>query len=157
MTQAEAGAFKILKGLGIAIVIVVSLVLIAVYWQPVLDTIVDIWNYLIDRIPSDGGQRTAVLVYMIAAVVMGVLFSQAGHFTAYGIAMGLVPLLWVLFWEGFPPLGLHPVWTSNMGVAHLSPSQVALWAVVAAVLTTLVFVPLEMREKWQRRRRSRRG
>ncbi|MEU8074738.1 hypothetical protein AB0B31_04755 [Catellatospora citrea] len=157
MTQAEAGAFKILKGLGIAIVIVVSLVLIAVYWQPVLSTIVDIWNYLIDRIPSDGGQRTAVLIYMIAAVVMGVLFSQAGHFTAYGIAMGLVPLLWVLFWEGFPPLGLNPVWTDNMGVAHLRPSQVALWAVVAAVLTTLVFVPLEFREKWQRRRRSRRG
>lgn len=157
MTQAEAGAFKILKGLGIAIVSVIVLVLVAVYWRQTLDTILDIWNYLIDRIPTNGGQRTAVLFYMIAAVVMGVLFSQAGHFTAYGIAMGLVPLLWVLFWEGFPPLGLHPVWTQNMGVAHLSPSQVALWAVVAAVLTTLVFVPLEFREKFQRRRRARRG
>jgi hypothetical protein len=157
VTRAEAGAFKILKGLGIAVLSVVALVLVAVYWEPVLNTVVDLWNYLIDRIPDDGGQRTAVLVYMIVAVIMGVLFSQAGHFTAYGIAMGLVPLLWVLFWEGFPPLGLHPVWASNMGVAHLSPSQVALWAVVAAVLTTLVFVPLEYREKFQRRRRARRG
>ncbi|GAA1600962.1 hypothetical protein ACFQY4_28940 [Catellatospora bangladeshensis] len=157
MTRAEAGAFKILKGLGIAVLSVVALVLVAVYWEPVLDTIVATWNYLIDRIPTDGGQRTAVLVYLIAAVVLGILFSQAGHFTAYGIAMGLVPLLWVLFWEGFPPLGLHPVWTSNMGITHLSPSQVALWAVVAAVVTTLVFVPLEYREKFQRHRRARRG
>ena len=68
MTRAEAGAFKILKGLGIAVLSVVALVLVAVYWEPVLDTIVATWNYLIDRIPTDGGQRTAVLVYLIAAV-----------------------------------------------------------------------------------------
>ena len=154
MAQREGGAVKVLRGLGIAVLIVVALVLVAVYWRQALDLVVSIWNYLMDRIPDQGGQRTAVLVYMIAAVLMGILFSQAGHFTAYGIATGLVPLLWFLFWEGFPPLGLNPVWTSNLGVAHLRPSQVILWAVVATVLTTIVFVPLEFREKWTRRRRT---
>ncbi|MBV1856744.1 hypothetical protein [Catellatospora tritici] len=155
MAEREGGAVKVLRGLGIAVLIVAAIVLVAVYWRQALDLVVSIWQYLVDRIPEQGGQRTAVLIYMIAAVLLGILFSQAGHFTAYGIATGLVPLLWFLFWEGFPPLGLHPVWTGNMGVAHLSPSQVILWAVVATVVTTLVFVPLEYREKWTRRRRAR--
>ncbi|MDI1464318.1 hypothetical protein QEZ54_25430 [Catellatospora sp. KI3] len=155
MAEREGGAVKVLRGLGIAVAIVAAIVLLAVYWEPALDALVSMWNWLIDRIPEQGGQRTAVLIYMIAAVLLGILFSQAGHFTAYGIATGLVPLLWFLFWEGFPPLGLNPVWTGNMGVAHLSPSQVILWAVVATVVTTLVFVPLEYREKWTRRRRNR--
>ncbi|GHJ45473.1 hypothetical protein Cs7R123_28150 [Catellatospora sp. TT07R-123] len=155
MAEREGGAVKVLRGLGIAVLIVAAIVLLAAYWRQALDLVVSIWQYLVDRIPDQGGQRTAVLVYIIAAVLLGILFSQAGHFTAYGIATGLVPLLWFLFWEGFPPVGLNPVWTSNLGVAHLSPSQVILWAVVATVVTTLVFVPLEYREKWTRRRRSR--
>ena len=66
--------------------------------------------------------------------------------------MGLTPLLWALFWEGFPPLGLHPNWTGSLGLTHLAPIYVITWAIVADVLITLIFVPLELRENMQRRR-----
>jgi hypothetical protein len=105
-----------------------------------------------DHVPGQAGQKVAVVVFLVVAGVFGYLFSKAGHFTAYGIALGLVPLLWVLFWEGFPPLGLNPSWTSSMGLNHLGPTGVAVWAVVAAVVITIVFVPLELREKWLRRK-----
>jgi hypothetical protein len=66
--------------------------------------------------------------------------------------MGLMPLLWALFWEGFPRLGLDPTWTDNLGVGHIGPGIVITWAIVAGVIITLVFVPLELWEKGRRRR-----
>jgi len=42
-------------------------------------------------------------------------------------------------------------WTSSLGLNHLGPNQVILWAVVGAAIITLVFVPLEIREKMKRR------
>jgi hypothetical protein len=84
-------------------------------------------------------------------VLFGVVFSKAGHFVAYGIVVLLLPLLWVVFWEGFPPLGLKSFGETS-GVGHLAPVDVILWAIIAAALITLVFVPLEIREKFQKRR-----
>ena len=52
---------------------------------------------------------------------------------------------------GFLGLGLTS-FGESMGVGHLAPVDVILWAVIAAVLITLVFVPLEIREKFQKRR-----
>ena len=104
------------------------------------------------HVPGAAGQKVAVVVYLIVAALVGIVFSQAGHFTAFGIAMGLGPLLWFLFWEGFPLLGLKPSWTSSMGLGHLPPGQVIVWAIVAAAVITLVFIPLELREKFQRRK-----
>jgi hypothetical protein len=80
------------------------------------------------------------------------MFSQAGHFTAYGLAVVLGPLLWFLFWEGFPLLGLKPSWTGSMGLGHMTPGLVILWGVVGAAVITLVFVPLELREKFLKRK-----
>jgi hypothetical protein len=153
MAGRESGGMKVLRGLGIAVAIVVGIVLLAAFWEEALNGLASLWNYLVDRIPDQGAQRTAILVYLGICVLLGVIFSQAGHFTAYGIVMGLGPLLWFLFWEGFPPLGLNPVWTENLNLDHMSPSQVILWAVVADVVITLVFVPLELREKYRVRRR----
>ena len=73
---------------------------------------------------------------------------------AYGIVVLLMPLLWVVFWEGFPPLGLK-AFSDSMGIDakdRLAPGDVILWAIIAAALITLVFVPLELREKFQKRR-----
>jgi hypothetical protein len=153
MVARESGGVKVLRGLGIAVAIVVALVLVAVFWRQALDGLGALWNYLVDRIPDQGAQRTSILVYLGLCVLLGVIFSQAGHFTAYGIVMGLGPLLWFVFWEGFPPLGLNPTWTDTLGLDHMSPSQVILWAIVADVVITLVFVPLELREKYRVRRR----
>jgi hypothetical protein len=111
-----------------------------------------VWGYVSDRFPAQTGQRVAIFLYLIVAVLLGITFSQAGHYTAYGIAMGLGPLLWLLFWEGFPPLGLSPSWAEDIGLDHLSANDVILWAVVADVVITLVFVPLELREKYLVRR-----
>lgn len=145
------GGSKILRGFLIAVVIVAAIILIAVYWRQILDAGKSGGNYLGDRFPTQTGQQVAVVVYLIFAVLFGFLFSKAGHFTAYGLAMGLGPLLWALFWEGFPPLGLNPSWTNSLGLDHMGPSQVVLWAIVGAAIITLVFVPLEIREKMKRR------
>jgi len=154
MAENVGGGTKVLRGLVIAAVIVAALVLLVVFWRQALDGLNSLWNYVADRFPGQTGQRSAVIIYLVLSVVLGIIFSKAGHYTAYGIAMGLGPLLWFLFWEGFPLLGLSPSWTSNMGVDHLGPSKVILWAVVADALVTFVFVPLELWEKFRRRKRS---
>jgi hypothetical protein len=93
-----------------------------------------------------------VVVYLILSILLGIMFSKAGHFTAYGVVMGLGPLLWFLFWEGFPPLGLSPTWTDSLNINHMPPAVVILFAIVADIIITLVFVPLELREKMLHRR-----
>ena len=152
MAEREGGGSKILRGLVIAVVIVAAIVLLAVFWRQVLDALQSAGQYVSDRFPTEPGQAVAVIVYLILSVLLGILFSKAGHFTAYGVVMGLGPLLWFLFWEGFPPLGLSPSWTDSMDLAHLDPATVILFAVVADIIITLVFVPLELREKFQHRR-----
>ena len=152
MAEREGGGSKILRGMFIAVVLVAAIILLAVFWRQVLDTLESAARYIGDRFPVDTGQAVAVIVYLILAVVLGILFSKAGHFTAYGVVMALGPLLWFLFWEGFPPLGLSPTWTDTLDLAHLEASQVILFAIVADIIITLVFVPLELREKFQRRR-----
>ncbi len=149
--RGEGGGSKILRGLIIAIVIVAAIVLIAVFWRQVLDAVTSVGTYVVDQFPTETGQAAAVIVYLIVAVLLGILFSKAGHFTAYGVVMGLGPLLWFLFWEGFAPLGLSPTWTDSLSLAHLDPGRVILFAVVADILITFVFVPLEFREKYKRR------
>jgi hypothetical protein len=152
MARREDGGRLVLRGVLIAVVTVAILVLIAAFHTAVFDAVSGAWNFVVDRIPDDGAQRTAILALLIFAVLVAVIFSKAGHFTAYGVAMALVPLLWVLFWEGFPPLGLNPDWTDNLGVGHIGPGIVATWAFVADILITLVFVPLELWEKGRRRK-----
>jgi len=66
------------------------------------------------------------------------------------ITSGLADVAMVPFYgfsmpEGFPLAGLHPSWVSSLGLAHLSPLIVITWAIIADVLITLVFVPLELR------------
>jgi hypothetical protein len=152
VADGEGGGSKILRGLVIAIVLVAAIVLLAVFWRQVLDAGSWVGRYIGDHIPPTSGQKAATAVYLVIAVLLSILFSKAGHFTAYGIAMGLGPLLWFLFWEGFPLLGLHATWTGSMGLDHLAPGFVVLWAIIADVLITLVFVPLELRENWLRRK-----
>lgn len=154
MAGREGGGTKFLRGVVIAATIVAAIVLLAVFWRQALDGLASLWDYIVDRYPDQAGQRIAVTVFLLVAVLLGVAFSKAGHYTAYGVAMGLVPLLWFLFWEGFPPLGLDPTWKDGLNIDHMGPSQVILWAVVADVLVTLVFVPLELWEKYRRRRRA---
>jgi hypothetical protein len=152
MAEREGGGAKFLRGLMTAALVVAVIILVAVFWRQVLDALGSIGGYLRDHVPDQAGQRVAVLVCLTLAGLLGVLFSNAGHFTAYGMALGLGPLLWVLFWEGFPPLGLRPTWTDRLGLAHLGPTDVTVWAVAAAIVITLVFVPLELREKYLRRK-----
>ena len=150
--MAEGGGVRFLRGLVTAALIVAAIILVAVFWRPVFDWLGSVGGFIRDHTPTQSGQRVAVVIYLVVAAILGVAFSKAGHFMAYGIILGLGPLLWVLFWEGFPPLGLNPTWTTSLGVGHLDPAGVALWAAVAAVVITLVFVPLELREKYQRRK-----
>lgn len=150
--MAEGGGTKVLRGVSISFGIVAVIVLVAVFWQRIVDAIAATWELVVDSFPNNPGQAVAVLVYLVLAVVMAVFFSRAGHFTAYGIVMGLWPLLWFLFWEGFPLLGLQPTWTSSLGLGHLAPGPVVVFAVLADLIITLVFVPLELREKTRRRR-----
>jgi hypothetical protein len=152
MAGRERGARNVLRGVLIAVGVVAAIVLVAVYWGQIRHAVVAAWNFVADNVPTDGNQRTAVLVYLVLAVIAAVVFSRAGHFMAYGLAIGLGSLLWFLFWEGFPPLKLSPTWTNKMGLHHLGRTPVILWAVIAVVVITLVFVPLEMREKVRRRR-----
>src|ERR1051326_2932996 len=154
MAEREGGGTKVFRGLFIAVGIIVVIVLLAVLWGQFRHGVARTWSYVVDHFPDPANQRVAVIVYLVLAILAAVLFSKAGHFTAYGIATGLVPLLWVLFWEGFPPLGLHPNWTGNMGVGHLDPARVILWAVIGFLVITVVFVPLELSEKSRRRRYS---
>ena len=143
---------RFLRGLLTAALIVAAIVLVAVFWRPVLDWLGSVGDFVRDHTPTQSGQRAAIIVYLVLAAILGVAFSRAGHFMAYGIILGLGPLLWILFWEGFPPLGLEPSWTTRMGIGHLGPAEVALWACVAAIVITVVFVPLELREKYLRRK-----
>jgi undecaprenyl pyrophosphate phosphatase UppP len=150
----EGGGTKIMRGLLIATALVAALVLIVVFWRQILDALGSGLDYLTSRFPDQSGQQMVVIIYLVLAVIFGILFSKAGHFTAFGVAIALLPLLWFLFWEGFPLLGLDPNWKSGMGIDHMGPQQVILWAVVGAVVITLVFVPLELWEKYRRRRRA---
>jgi hypothetical protein len=152
MAEREGGGSKILRGLLIAVVIVAAIVLLVVFWHQVLDAVQSATAYVWNRVPAEAGQQVAIIVYLILAIILGIAFSKAGHFTAYGVAMGLGPLLWFLFWEGFPLLGLSPTWTDSLGLSHLGPSEVILFACVADVIITLVFVPLELREKYLHRK-----
>ena len=152
MASREHGARNVLRGVLIAVAVVAAIVLVAVYGDRLRHSLVRAWNFVADNVPSDGNQRSAVLIYLVLAVIAAVAFSRAGHFTAYGLAIGLGSLLWFLFWEGFPPLKLSPTWTNQMGLHHLGRAPVILWAAIAVVVITLVFVPLEMREKVRRRR-----
>lgn len=152
MTERESGGTKFVRGLVIAVIVVAALVLLIVFRNQVWDTAKNAANYVGDSFPDQTGSKLAVVIYMIVAVLLGILFSQAGHFTAYGIAMGIAPLLWFLFWEGVPPVGLDPSWAHSAGLAHMTPGNVVLWAVVADIVITLVFFPLELREKFQARK-----
>jgi hypothetical protein len=152
MAQQETGGTKFLRGLLIAALLVAAVVLLIVFWRQVLDGAGALGGYVRDHVPGQAAQKAAVVVYLVLALVFAVLFSKAGHITAFGVALGLLPLLWLLFWEGFPPLGLSPSWTSSMGLQHLGPTGVAVWAVIAAAAMTIVFVPLELREKYLKRK-----
>ena len=151
MADAESGGSKVLRGLIIAVLIVAAIVLLAVFYRQVGDALSSLGHYIQNHIPASTNGKATLVVYLIVSVLFGVLFSKAGHFVAYGIVVLLMPLLWVLFWEGFPPLGLKS-FGDSMGVGHLAPKDVIIWAVLSAILITLVFVPLELREKFQKRR-----
>src|SRR5215467_961559 len=144
MAVREGGGTKVARGLFIALAVVAAIVLFLVLWGPLRHAVAQSWNFVADHFPTETNQRIAVIIYLVLAAIAAVLFSKAGHFTAYGIATGLGTLLWLLFWEGFPPLGLSPKWTGRMGLDHLDPTRVGLWAVVGALLITLIFVPLEL-------------
>lgn len=154
MAEGEGGGAKVLRGLLIAAFIVIAVVLLVVFWKQVLDAGETAFNYVSDRFPKEPGQQATVIVYLVIAGILGILFSKAGHFTAYGVAIGLGSLVWFLFWEGFPPIGFEPSWAESSGLGHLPPAQVILWAVVAVGIITVVFVPLEIWEKFRKRRRS---
>jgi len=152
MTERESGGTKFVRGLVIALLAVAALVLLIVFRSQVWEGAQNASTFVADSFPGQTGSKLAVLIYLIVAVLLGILFSQAGHFTAYGIAMGITPLLWFLFWEGVPPVGLEPSWASSAGLDHMSVGNVVLWAVLADIVITLVFFPLELREKYQARK-----
>jgi len=152
MTERESGGTKFVRGLVIALLAVAALVLLIVFRSQVWDGAQKASRYVGDSFPAQSGSKLAVVIYLVLAVLLGIIFSQAGHFTAYGIAMGIAPLLWFLFWEGVPPVGLDPSWASGAGLDHMSAGNVVLWAVLADIVITLVFFPLELREKYQTRK-----
>ena len=152
MTDAEGGGRKVLRGLIIAVSIVAALILLIVFRSQVADGVSSLYGVVKDEVPGSTGQKATLVVYLIVSIVLGVLFSKAGHFTAYGIVVLLLPLLWFLFWWGFPLLGLHPTWIESMGMEKLTAGPVWTWAIVAAAVITAVFVPLEIREKFQKRK-----
>lgn len=152
MTERESGGTKFVRGLVIALIVVAALVLVIVFRGQVWDGLKNGGNYVADSFPEQTGSKLAVVIYMVLAVLLGIIFSQAGHFTAYGIAMGIAPLLWFLFWEGVPPVGLKPSWAHSAGLEHMSVGNVVLWAILADAIITLVFFPLELREKFQERK-----
>jgi hypothetical protein len=148
----ERGVRNVLRGVLIAVGLVAAIVLAVAYWGRIRHAVAAAWDFVADNVPTDGHQRAAVLIYLVLAVIAAIVFSRAGHFTAYGVAVGLGSLLWFLFWEGFPPLKLSPTWTNQVGLQHLGRTGVILWAAVAVAVITVVFIPLEMREKVRRRR-----
>lgn len=154
MAEGEGGGTKVLRGLLIAAFIVIGIVLLAVFWRQVLGFGETTFNYISDRFPTEAGQQAAVIIYLVVVGLLGVIFSKAGHFTAYGVAIGLGSLLWFLFWKGFPPIGLEPSWSESAGLGQLSPENTILWGVVGVGIITLIFVPLEIWEKFRRRKRS---
>jgi hypothetical protein len=141
-----------LRGLLTAVIIVAILVLVIVFRTQLADSGGGLGKFVADHIPETFGQQAAVVVFLILTGLITVGFSRAGRYTAYGIAMGIVPLLWFIFWEGFPLLGLHPTWTDSLKLQHLDPVRVITWALVADVLITVVFIPLELRENYLRRK-----
>jgi len=151
---AEGGGSKILRGFLIAVVIVAAIIVVALFWRQILDGLVAAFNYVSERFPTEPGQQVAVIVYLVVAALFGIVFSKAGHFIAYGLAIGLGTLLWILFWKGFPAVGLTPSWAESAGLGKLATSVVILWAVVGAGLITLLFVPLELREKYLKRKKT---
>lgn len=154
MAEPEGGGSKILRGFLIAVVIVAAIIAVALFWRQILDGLEATFGYISDRFPTEPGQQAAVIVYLVLAGLLGVLFSKAGHFTAYGIAIGLGSLLWILFWKGFPAVGLEPSWAESAGLGALATGVVITWAVVAVGLITLLFIPLELREKYLKRKRT---
>jgi hypothetical protein len=152
LASAEGGGTKILRGLVTALIIVALFILVIVLRSQIASSGGALGRFVADHVPPTTGQKLALIVYLIVAVFLSIAMSNAGHFTTYGVAMGLGPLLWFLFWEGFPLAGLHPTWISSLGLTHPSPLIVITWAIVADVLITLVFVPLELRENVLRRR-----
>jgi hypothetical protein len=152
LAEPEGGGSKILRGLLTAVIIMAVLVLVIVLRSQLADSGNAVGKFVADHIPETAGQKIALIIYLIIAVMLAIVFSHAGHFTAYGVAMGLTPLIWAFFWEGFPPLGLHPSWVGSLGLDHLAPIYVVTWAIVADVIITLVFVPLELRENYLRRK-----
>lgn len=153
MTEPEGGGSKILRGLLIAVVIVGIIIAVALFYRQIFDGLEATFGYISDRFPTETGQQVAVIVYLVIAALMGVLFSKAGHFIAYGVAIGLGSLLWILFWKGLPAAGLAP-WSQSAGLGALSTANVILWAAVAVGLITVLFIPLELREKYLRRKRT---
>jgi hypothetical protein len=154
MSEPEGGGSKILRGFLIAVLIVAAIIAVALFWRQILDGLEATFGYISDRFPTEPGQQIAVIVYLVIAALFGVLFSKAGHFIAYGLAIGLGSLLWILFWLGFPAVGLEPSWAESAGLGDLATSVVILWAAVAVGLITLLFVPLELREKYLKRKRT---
>jgi hypothetical protein len=154
MAEPEGGGSKILRGFLIAVIIVGAIIAVALFWRQILDGLESAFGYISDNFPTEPGQQIAVIVYLVLAGLLGLIFSKAGHFTAYGVAIGLGSLLWILFWKGFPAVGLEPSWAESAGLGALATGMVILWAVVAIGVITLLFVPLELREKYLRRKRT---
>ena len=153
MADEEGGGSKVLRGLLIAVFVVAAIILVAVFDRQVGDGGSWLGRYVGDHLPPTAGQKVTTAIYLILAVLLSIMFSKAGHFTAYGIAMGLGPLLWFLFWEGFPLDGPAPAAGSlRSGLVYLHAGIVILWAIIADVIITLVFFPLELREAALRRR-----
>jgi hypothetical protein len=152
--EGGGGGSKILRGFLFAVLIVGAIIAVALFWRQILDGLEATFGYISDNFPTEPGQQIAVIVYLVVAGLLGVLFSKAGHFTAYGVAIGLGSLLWILFWKGFPAVGLEPSWAQSAGLGALPTGVVMLWAAVAVGLITLLFVPLELREKYLKRKRS---
>jgi hypothetical protein len=153
MAEPEGGGSKILRGFLLAVVIVAVIIAVALFWRQLLDALSATFGYISDNFPTEPSQQIAVIVYLVLAGLLGVIFSKAGHFVAYGVVIGLGSLLWILFWKGFPAVGLEPSWAESAGLGQLSTKQVIVWAIVGAGLITILFVPLELREKYLSRKR----
>lgn len=154
MSEPEGGGSKILRGFLFAVAIVAAIIVVALFWRQILDGLQAAFAYISDRFPTETSQQIAVIVYLVVAALFGVLFSKAGHFIAYGVAIGLGSLLWILFWKGFPAVGLKPPWAESAGLGPLDTNVVLLWAGVAVGIITLLFVPLELREKYLKRKKT---
>ena len=86
------GGSKIFRGVLIAVVTVGILVVAAAFWGDVVHGLKAIGNYVADHYPDEASQQASVIALLVFAVLISIIFSKAGHFTAYGVAMGLVVL-----------------------------------------------------------------